>query len=368
MYSVVKQVRFNVDGDETSLYTVETASFPTTRYQGSKKQIIDWLWSKLETIEFDSLLDAFGGTGVVSHRAKQQQKRVVYNDYLPYNYHVGKSLIENADQKLTEEDIDFLCTRRETVEYPSVIQDEFKGRYYTEKENKWLDVVRRNIKDLEGSEYTRCLALAAVGQACLAKRPYNLFHRANLDMRLKDVERTFGNKKTWDRSFESHLKEKAKEFNEAVFDNERENEAYCRDVLLWEEPPETDLVYLDPPYYDSDSGGTDYSFYYHFLNGYVEYDSWRDRIDRTVKTRRLKSDGDNPWLDESSVYEAFETVLDRFSDRHIVISYNSSGLPTTTELKSMLENRKKNVRVYSQSHQYTLSESSSEELLFVATD
>jgi hypothetical protein len=52
-----------------------------------------------------------------------------------------------------------------------------------------------NIGELN-NEYKRAIAYSALCQACLAKRPYNLFHRANLYMRTQDVERSFGNKTT----------------------------------------------------------------------------------------------------------------------------------------------------------------------------
>ena len=35
--------------------------------------------------------------------------------------------------------------------------------------------------------------MLGVGRALLMKRPYNLFHRANLSMHLQDVKRSFGN-------------------------------------------------------------------------------------------------------------------------------------------------------------------------------
>ena len=37
---------------------------PTTRYQGSKRKILPWLYDCLEKYEFHSVLDAFGGSGV----------------------------------------------------------------------------------------------------------------------------------------------------------------------------------------------------------------------------------------------------------------------------------------------------------------
>lgn len=42
------------------------AQFPSTRYYGSKRKLLSWLCRHLCTIRFDTVLDAFGGTGSVS--------------------------------------------------------------------------------------------------------------------------------------------------------------------------------------------------------------------------------------------------------------------------------------------------------------
>ena len=72
-----------------------TATFPATRYQGSKAKLIDWIWSRLAGLAFDTCLDAFGGTGAVAYRLKQAGKQVTYNDALRFNYYFGRALIEN---------------------------------------------------------------------------------------------------------------------------------------------------------------------------------------------------------------------------------------------------------------------------------
>jgi adenine-specific DNA methylase len=364
------QMRFNTgDGDENLIIT-SSAEFPTTRYQGSKRKIVDWIWEHLSKVEFDSVLDAFGGTGAISHKAKKFNKRVVYNDYLKFNHQIGLAIIENDDHVLTDEDVDFLLTDHDQLDYPTFIQDEFEDLYFTDEENAWLDRMRANISALD-NEYKRAIANSALAQSCLAKRPYNLFHRANLYMRTDDVERSFGNKTTWDKPFPEHFKANVEEYNDAVFDNGRENEAFNEDIVKWENPPQTDLVYLDPPYYDrtKQNGATDYQFYYHFLEGFLQYDDWPEMIDDSVKTKRLRHDP-SPWTDPDRIYDAFELLFDTFSDRHIALSYNSAGLPKPDELHDMLDRRKENVVAVAKDHQYALSthEDSADELLFLAYD
>lgn len=39
-----------------------TFQFPSTRYQGSKLKLVEWIWQSMKHLDFESALDAFGGT------------------------------------------------------------------------------------------------------------------------------------------------------------------------------------------------------------------------------------------------------------------------------------------------------------------
>jgi len=347
-------------------------NFPTTRFQGSKRDIVDWIWMNISDLQFDSMLDAFGGTGSVSYKAKKNGKITYYNDYLPFNYKIGLALIENKNITLSDDDINYLLKKHDEFNYPSFIQNEFKELYYTDDENEWLDMMHVNITNLD-NKYKRALAYSGLFQAALAKRPYNLFHRANLYMRTdEDIDRSFGNKTTWDKSFPKHFKNKIDEYNNAVFDNKKDNKAFNKNVLEWNNPPKTDLVYIDTPYYDQtkkSNNSTNYQYYYHFLNGFVQYDDWPNMLNKSVKTKRLEHEP-SPWTKKDKIKNAFETVFDLFSDRIIVLSYNTAGYPSPNTLKQMLEKRKDNVMIKSKEHQYALStkENSADEILIIARD
>jgi adenine-specific DNA-methyltransferase len=75
--------------------------------------------------------------------------------------------------------------------YPNLIQREFKGIFFLEEENAWLDKAVENLSGVK-DDYKRSILMASLFQACLAKRPFNLFHRANLNIRTASVERIFG--------------------------------------------------------------------------------------------------------------------------------------------------------------------------------
>ena len=47
---------------QLSLLPQLTAQFPSTRYQGSKAKLVDWIWDQICGLDFTTCLDAFGGT------------------------------------------------------------------------------------------------------------------------------------------------------------------------------------------------------------------------------------------------------------------------------------------------------------------
>ena len=101
-------------------YIPTVAKFPSTRYQGSKQKFVDWIWECIKDIPFHSVLDAFGGTGSVSFRLKEEGKQVIYNDILPFNHIIGKALIENKDTYLNEIEVNYLFQKQKDVVYPDV--------------------------------------------------------------------------------------------------------------------------------------------------------------------------------------------------------------------------------------------------------
>ena len=340
--------------------------FPRTRYQGSKRKLAGAILDELRDLEFTTVLDAFGGTGAVSYAFKCAGKQVTYNDILAFNHQIGLALIENDTVRLDAEEIEAIGVKQPGVEYGDFIERTFGGIYFTDEENRWLDMAVGNIRRLK-CPYKRAFAWFALFQAAMIKRPYNLFHRRNLYMRIADVERGFGNKAGWDRSFIDHFKVFAGQANAAVIDSDGRCRASCCDVLQTE--PGYDLVYVDTPYINRSGVGVDYRDFYHFLEGIVCYDEWPRMIDFGSKHRRLIREHD-PWSDTRSCRTAFRRLFDRFRDSTLVVSYRSDGMPTVDELARMLRDVKRHVRIIDgPSYQYALSTNRrSREVLLVAVD
>ncbi len=344
---------------------VETKNvFPSTRYQGSKAKFTDWIGHILGDLHFHTVLDAFGGTGSVAYMLKDKGKKVTYNDILPFNATIGKAIIENSFTRLEECEVDNIITKHPGIQYPHFISDNFQDIYYTDQENHWLDIVIHNIRHGIEDEYKKAIAWFALFQACIIKRPYNLFHRKNLYIRLSDVERSFGNKKTWDTPFETHFRYFVDEANRAIFNNDERCTALNQDALTLAD--EYDLVYIDTPYLNDKGAGVDYADFYHFLNGMLDYDNWKDKIDYSSKHRRLKRNY-SIWNDPHNIINGFNDLVDNFKSSILVFSYRSNGIPTINSLVKLLEGKKRTNKIYySNDIKYALSVSKSKEVLIVS--
>ncbi|MEW6558128.1 MAG: DNA adenine methylase [Elusimicrobiota bacterium] len=335
--------------------------FPSTRFQGSKLKILDWIWENIKEIEFQTILDAFGGTGCVGYMLKQKGKRVIYNDVLKFNWYIGTALIENDSVILNDRDIESLITEHPEIKYPTFIQDTFKDIYFTDEENRWIDTVATNIEHLDNL-YKKAMAYFALFQSCIIKRPFNLFHRKNLYLRFSDVERNFGNKTTWDTPFEIHFRNFVGEVNRSIFSNSQQNKALNLDIF--DVDGDFDLVYIDTPYISKNGVAVDYLGFYHFLEGLVHYDKWAEMIDYHTKHMKLKKQT-NPWIDKNEIYSAFDKLFKKFSDSILVVSYRSDGIPSIDELEWLLKKYKSDVAIRRIGYRYALSNNHSEEILLI---
>jgi adenine-specific DNA-methyltransferase len=338
---------------------INLSEYPTTRYQGSKRKILPWIYSNLKDLQFKTVLDGCGGSGSVSYLFKKMGKEVTYNDSLKFNYFVGKALIENSIQKFTDADVQNLL--KNDLKSPTLINRLFKDIYYLDKENKWLDKMGFGIINM--NHYTgdvllakKAIAYFALFQACLTKRPFNLFHRNNLHIRTADVVRTFGNKNTWEKDFVTLFKNFVNEANDKIFDSGKPCIALNQSVFEIKNV-NFDLVYLDVPYLNSDGTNetSNYLKCYHFLEGLVNYDTWESMIDYDTANRRLIQPNKDAHFNKENIYESFESLISKYKKSKIVISYKKGGIPSIDFIVRLMKKYKKNVYTRSQHYVYALN-------------
>src|SRR5690606_32842410 len=87
------------DGDTHQPWT-QFEHFPGSRYMGSKNRILPAIWDHLKVLQFESFLDAFAGSNVVSYFMRCHNKRVITNDFLRFSFTISKAIIENSEDTL----------------------------------------------------------------------------------------------------------------------------------------------------------------------------------------------------------------------------------------------------------------------------
>lgn len=333
---------------------IKLSEFPTTRYQGSKRKILPWIYQVLKDLDFDSVLDGCGGSGSVSYLFKKMGKAVTYNDNLKFNHIIGKALIQNQTVKFLDEDLDNLLNFNNSA--PDFINRVFRNIYFLDNENQWLDNIGFNILNMNhytGTtlEYKKSIAYYALFQACLTKRPFNLFHRKNLYIRTADVKRNFGNKNTWEKDFVTVFKSFLSEANDKVFNSGK----LCRSInqsVFDIKDVDYDLVYLDPPYINGEGTNetSNYLKCYHFLEGLVNYDRWEAKIDFKSPILKFSGSDKDPLFNKENIYQSFDKLIQKFAESKIVISYKKGGIPSIDYIVKVMKRYKRHV--YTRSHQY----------------
>jgi adenine-specific DNA methylase len=141
---------------------------------GSKRRLLTHIWDTIESenIEFDSAFDAFSGSGMVSLLFKAMGKKVICNDLLTSSAITAVCLLENTSVPITEKDIHFLCNN-EPDDVRSFVLDNYKDKFFTEKECKFLDRYRRNVEIMCGDKFYCGLDL--INKATLASIPNSNF-------------------------------------------------------------------------------------------------------------------------------------------------------------------------------------------------
>ena len=316
---------------------------PTTRYYGSKRKLVESIWSALEGlgIEYDTVLDLFGGTGVVSYYMARKGKEVTYNDVMAFNSEIAKALLCTPKGTFTEKDIPVILRNNPDTKYQHYIRDLFDDIYYTPVENEIIDIAAQNILKLP--ETKRSSAYYVLFQSCIAKRPFNIFHRKNLNLRVNHVESSFGNKTTWEKSFETLLGVFAKELNDVQFiELPRAN---VRNSSALELEEHADLIYIDTPYFSRNSTSVSYHNRYHFLEGIVHYSEIPNHINYSKVNRELDF-GICPEFEKKSMYIAnLHRLLDFHRNSVIALSYTTNGYPTVEELVLIMMEHKGRVQM-----------------------
>lgn len=352
--------QLTLDREQFKIFHDQMDFFPTTRFMGSKSKLLGFIWDNVKHFEVNSVLDAFSGSGVVGYMFKTKGKKVHSNDILQYSSNIAKALIENNESIIDHEDLITLLGK--SVKTNGFIRDTFRGLYFTEEENLFLEQVWHRIEFL-GNPAKKALALSALARACVKKRPRGIFTYTGdrYDDGRKDLRTTL----------EEHFVNAVAVYNKAVFDNDQNNSGTCGDIFALENR-NFDLVYMDPPYFSTRSDN-DYLRRYHFVEGLASY--WQDvEIQTSTKTKKIKK-YQTQFDSKNSVYNAFHKLFAMFPKSILTVSYSSNSLPTKEEMIEILKQYRKTVDIKEFDHKYSFgnqnhkigdNKNSVKEYLFIA--
>lgn len=244
--------------------------FPEPQYLGAKYVHRGWI-AKFIPQHVHTVLDAFGGSQSIAYMMKQLGKRTLTNDFMSFNNHIGKSLIENSNVILTTNDVDLLFSDNCSPEEYNLMESLFADLFFTHEEAKIADVFRSNISRLD-HPLKKSLAYTVMCRSMTRKVTMGHFAHTQALNYAANPDRIKRN-----RSLIRPLKELFMEllplYNAAIFDNHEKNLSFNENILdLLPQLKGVDLVYFDPPYCNSHA---DYQSFYHLLETFVEY--WKDK-------------------------------------------------------------------------------------------
>lgn len=339
----------------TSLFPIEQSTLfgndlptihrlPKTQYLGSKERLVQWIYEKSPK-NINSIFDAFSGTSVVGYFFKSKGKRVISNDFLKFNYHIAKAVIENKNITLDKPDVMLLLGENNNSD--NFIEKIFTDVFFEREEARFLDQFRANVNLLE-NEFKKSLALTIINRALTRKILLGHFAHLSALRYSKDPQRIKRNP-TIARPLQDLFLELINDYNSAIFDNGEDNEVYCGDTLdLIKQIKNVDLVYFDPPYCGCHP---DYQAFYHFLETYVEY--WKDKtfVNGTKQYFPKKESG---FVQKSEIVNSFQNLFDSSVPiPYWLISYNSLSYPDKETMLNLIKrHRKVDVFEYEYSNHY----------------
>lgn len=321
----------------------QTLKYPSTRFMGSKEKLLAQIWSVASQFKFDHAVDLFSGSGIVGYMFKANGKHVVSNDYMAMSAVFAKAMIENNFVQLEKHEA--LSLLKSGTRTDTFVASTFQGLYFTDQDNALIDTLRGNILMI-GNEYKRAIAMAALIRACLKKRPRGIFtyvgHR--YDDGRKDLAM----------SFETQFLLAVEAVNSAVFDNGKLNHSRHGDAMtipLVSSPSESQLVYIDPPYY-SPLSDNEYVRRYHFVEGLAK--NWKGlEIQEHTLTKKFKS-YPTPFSSRLGAVCAFDQLFSKFRESVILVSYSSNSLPTQDEMVALIAKYKSHVEVVPVDYRYSI--------------
>ncbi len=338
----------------------QVARFPSTRFMGSKEQLLLPLWEAIGQFAPRSVLDLCSGSGVVSYMLKAQGCRVVSNDYMRMATTIAEAAVANSKVTLSPCEIEAIVGAIGQAD--NFVTRTYGEIYFKKSDTQFLDSAREVVADMSGAK--QAIARAALIRACIKRRPRGIFtytgHRyddGRKDLRL---------------SLREHFADAARQINAAVFDNGQASAVTSVDMSHGLPDVDVDLVYLDPPYF-SPLSDNEYVRRYHFTEALAR--DWQNLdIQYETKTKKIRN-YPSPFRSEIGCVKALGEVMERYRESAIVISYSSNALPSAATIMANMRRHGRKPRLVEVDHRYSFGNQAAvrqplrnkvKELIFIA--
>ena len=330
------------------------SKYPKVNYIGNKEKITNWICDQFPK-DCSSVFDAFSGGCSVSYEAKKRNLKVITNDILKINYHLGNALIQNNKILLSEKDLEIIFSGKPQKGF---MFKNFSNIFFFPEECMELDLYRKNIDKLD-CEFKKSLAFSLIRRSMIRKMPYSRFN-INWEkiVQLRDEDYSYEKYKRkrsyHNQSFQHHFLENLKEYNQSIFDNKKKNVSYNDDVFNLLKTVKSDIIYLDPPYTGTMNN---YFGFYGLIDSYIN--------------SSISIPFGNNFMNKNDSLELFEKLFSNLGNfKYWILSYNNSSYPSKKELTDLLKKYSNNVKVIEKKHNYQITgkgkKEDNNEILFVA--
>lgn len=304
------------------------------RYIGSKVSLLGFIDNTIASsgVHFDSVFDAFSGTGVVSEHFLNKGKTVYSNDTLYSNYVFYNAWLSSDVYSLKK--INAYMNTYNTLDCKvpdNYFSDTFSHTYFHYNDAKKIGYIRQDIENNKNQ---------------LTPREYHIL-LSSLLYTVDKIANTVGH-------FEAYLSKEPlekgvnlKSLNIAKYSGK--SILYQSDANKIIESIECDLLYVDPPY-----NARQYINFYHVLENLAE---WKKPqvFGKTLKMERQAKKSKYSW---SQAPKEFADLILKAKTKYILVSYNNtyqakSGASinkiSATQIVEILESKGK-VSIFEQSY------------------
>ena len=119
-------------------------NYPQWHFIGSKFSMIPWIIDKID-FQFSSILDLFGGTGIISHSCRLKHKKIFYNDFLIHLQKSAHGLLNASRNDTISDDLMDSIIEERLTNNNSLFVQYVTGKYFFKDEAVWIDNVYNNI-------------------------------------------------------------------------------------------------------------------------------------------------------------------------------------------------------------------------------